>query len=88
MSLPESEKHMKLQHVRGQRDASGYDFWYQGVDDKGNEVLVSATQMHKWGHLLDDPMDAQEWREWLSIQNPYTPRKPSPRKLLPERERQ
>jgi hypothetical protein len=72
----------QLQCVRGQRDASGYDYWFEGKDDAGNEVVISGSRMREEGHLLVDQWDTQEWTEWLAIQEPYTPRKPSPRKAV------
>ncbi len=69
----------QLRSVRGQRDTSGYDFWYEGRDDAGNEVVISGSRMQYEGKFLLDRFNAQEWAEWLAIQEPYTPRKPSPR---------
>lgn len=35
-----------LRTIRGQRDASGYDFWYEG-EYQGHKLIVSASCMRQ-----------------------------------------
>jgi hypothetical protein len=80
LSKRKERKMAKLECRQTQRTASGYNFYYRDVENP--DYMVSAETMIAYRSYLVDPMDADEWREWESIQVENEPFVPSPRKWV------